>query len=180
MDKKIQKPPKNLKHKLFCYEYIAKKFNATEAAISTGYSKRTSYSIGQRLLKNEDVKKYIEYLVEKKTKTLEVTAETVLEELAKCGFSNLVDILSSIGFDFGRLKDLEKLDVNQQASIQEITEIELPNGTIRRKIKLAPKIPALKLLGDHLQIFEEDKDKQIKYLIEIVNADKYKQTKNRK
>ena len=42
-------------HQLFVDAYLACGFNATRAAIRAGYSKKTAYSQGPRLLKNVDV-----------------------------------------------------------------------------------------------------------------------------
>ena len=53
----------NERQRRFCESY-AKNPNATAAAIEAGYSKRTAYSIGQRLLKNVEVSKYLEELQE--------------------------------------------------------------------------------------------------------------------
>ena len=47
------------KQRLFADEYI-KSGNATEAALKAGYSKRTSYSIGNENLKKPEIKKYID------------------------------------------------------------------------------------------------------------------------
>lgn len=41
------------------------KGNATEAALKAGYSKKTAYSIGQRLLKGVEIKQAIQNRVEK-------------------------------------------------------------------------------------------------------------------
>lgn len=49
------------KQKRFCEEYIVD-CNATQAAIRAGYSEKTAYSIGQRLLKKVEVQDYIEEL----------------------------------------------------------------------------------------------------------------------
>ena len=46
------------RQELFIQEYI-KTGNATHSAITAGYSKKTAYSIGQRLLKNVDIKEAI-------------------------------------------------------------------------------------------------------------------------
>ncbi len=46
---------KNKRHEKFCHEYI-KDMNATQAAIRTGYSKKTANRIGSRLLSNVDIK----------------------------------------------------------------------------------------------------------------------------
>jgi len=43
---------------IFVSEYL-KSGNATEAAINAGYSKKTAYSIGQRLLKNVEINQKI-------------------------------------------------------------------------------------------------------------------------
>ena len=48
----------NYKQKKFVAEYL-KEPNATQAAINAGYSKKTSYSQGQRLLKNQKVSSLI-------------------------------------------------------------------------------------------------------------------------
>lgn len=47
------------KQKRFCDEYLIDT-NATQAAIRAGYSEKTAYSIGQRLLKDVEVAAYIE------------------------------------------------------------------------------------------------------------------------
>ena len=49
------------RQKKFCELYAANP-NATEAATAAGYSAATAYSIGQRLLKNVEIKKYIDEL----------------------------------------------------------------------------------------------------------------------
>ena len=46
------------KQQAFIHEYLAC-LNATQAAIRAGYSPKTAYSIGQRLLKNVEVSKAI-------------------------------------------------------------------------------------------------------------------------
>ena len=49
----------NIKQKKFADEYLVCS-NATESAIKAGYSEKTAYSIGQRLLKKVEVKSYID------------------------------------------------------------------------------------------------------------------------
>lgn len=54
----------NDKQKRFC-EFFAASGNATDAAKKAGYSERTAYSQGNRLLKNVECSKYIRELQEK-------------------------------------------------------------------------------------------------------------------
>lgn len=51
----------NVRQEKFCLEY-AKCGNATEAAKKAGYAEKTSYSIGQRLLKKVEVKNRLQEL----------------------------------------------------------------------------------------------------------------------
>lgn len=68
------------KQKRFCEEYLVD-CNATQAAIRTGYSKKTARAVGQRLLTNVDIKKYIdEQLKQIKTEKI-ADAQEVLEYL---------------------------------------------------------------------------------------------------
>jgi len=46
------------KQKRFCEEYVID-LNATQAAVRAGYSKKTAYSHGQRMLKNVEIENYI-------------------------------------------------------------------------------------------------------------------------
>ena len=46
------------KQKRFCEEYLID-LNATQAATRAGYSAKTAYSMGQRMLKKVEVQEYI-------------------------------------------------------------------------------------------------------------------------
>lgn len=51
----------SLKQQKFC-EYYVELGNATEAAKRAGYSEKTAYSQGQRMLKNVETQKFINEL----------------------------------------------------------------------------------------------------------------------
>lgn len=68
----------NERQKHFADEYIISK-NATQSAIVAGYSEKTAYSIGQRLLKNVEISEYIQ----KRTQELfDERSMTIAEALA--------------------------------------------------------------------------------------------------
>lgn len=70
----IKLKPKEL---IFAEEWI-KTTNATQSAIKAGYSERTAYSAGSRLLKKVDVKQYIEErLAEMKENSIADTDEVM-------------------------------------------------------------------------------------------------------
>lgn len=70
----------NQKQKRFCEEYV-RLGNATQSAIEAGYSKKTAYSQGQRLLKNVEVQNYIAELNEDLKKDSIAGADEVLQFL---------------------------------------------------------------------------------------------------
>lgn len=64
----------------FVEEYLVD-LNATQAAIRAGYSEKTAYSIGQRLLKDVEVAAAIAKAQAARSEKTEITAERVLQEL---------------------------------------------------------------------------------------------------
>lgn len=68
------------KQMLFFKEYIVDS-NATQAAIRAGYSKKTAYSQGQRLLKNVEGQKYMRELMAEREATLIADQNEVLKYL---------------------------------------------------------------------------------------------------
>lgn len=70
----------NQKQKRFCEEYVHLG-NATQSAIEAGYSKKTAYSQGQRLLKNVEAQNYIAELNEELKKDSIAGADEVLQFL---------------------------------------------------------------------------------------------------
>lgn len=68
------------KQKRFADEYLID-LNATQAAIRAGYSKKTAYSQGERLLKNVEVEKYIQESMKQLASEKVATAEEVIQYL---------------------------------------------------------------------------------------------------
>lgn len=66
--------------------------NATQAAIRAGYSEKTAYSQGQRLLKNVEVAEAIERGQSKTGQRLEITKDRIVEELAKMAFASCSEL----------------------------------------------------------------------------------------
>ncbi len=70
----------NPRQTLFTKEY-AVDHNATQAAIRAGYSQKTAYSQGQRLLKHVEIRKAITRLDTETSNRLQLTHQLVLEGL---------------------------------------------------------------------------------------------------
>lgn len=94
----------NIKQKLFVESYLCT-FNATQSAIEAGYSKKTAYSIGQRLLKNVEIKSEIDKRVSEKI----MSADEVmlrLSDIARASHMPFVRITSD-GFVYFNFADPE-------------------------------------------------------------------------
>lgn len=70
----------NEKQKRFADEYLVD-CNATQAAIRAGYSKKTAYSQGDRLLKNVEVQEYISERMKQLASETVATADEVIHYL---------------------------------------------------------------------------------------------------
>lgn len=68
------------KQETFIREYLID-FNSTQAAIRAGYSPKTAYSIGQRLLKNVEVSQAISQAMAEREQRTEITSDFVLTHL---------------------------------------------------------------------------------------------------
>jgi phage terminase small subunit len=148
------------KQRLFVAEYLVD-LNATQAAIRAGYSEKTARQQGQRLLTNVDIRRAIEEAEAERLERLGVRAERVLEELARLGFSNMLDYLN-ISRDGEPYVDLSEMTREQAAAVQEVIVEDFLDGRgedareVRRvKFKLADKKAPLELLGKHLKLFTE-------------------------
>lgn len=65
------------KQKEFVRQYLVD-LNATQAAVRAGYSERTAYSVGQRLLKNVEIQRAVAAAQAKRARRVEIKAEDVL------------------------------------------------------------------------------------------------------
>lgn len=162
-------PLKNSKRERFCQEYLID-LNATQAAIRAGYSKRTAGSQGHDLLKNHEVEARISELKDVRAEKTQVTAERVIEELAKIGFSSMrrfvtVDVDGQPRIDLAATPedDLDALSEVQTETVLETTgkgENAKTEHVRKTKIKLHDKLGALRELAEHTGVFDKSNEKK--------------------
>jgi phage terminase small subunit len=125
---------------LFIAEYL-KDFNATQAAIRAGYSKRSAKQEGSRLLTNDDVQRIVKGKIAAQLAEVEASPERILLELARLAFAN------------PGIKPVEEWTEAEQASIIGVEYLlknaEAGDGKIDRvlKIKREGKTKPLELLA---------------------------------
>ena len=151
---------KNSRHEIFTREYV-KDLNGTRAAIAAGYGEKGAHVRASQLLRNRKVQGLLAKLTKKHADKLDLSAEKVLSELSRMGFSNFLDYVN-ITEEGDAFVDLSGLTQEQAAAIQEVTVNEYVEGkgkharkVKRTKLKLVDKIRSLELLGKHLKLFTE-------------------------
>jgi phage terminase small subunit len=146
------------RQELFVAEYLID-LNATRAAKRAGYSHAGAEVAGSKLLRNPKVSAAITEKHEQRLEKLEISADTVLQELAKLAFLDPGDFFE----DDGSLKRIKDLDDNTRKAIAGLEVIELFEGTgeqkhaygLLKKLKLADKGVNLERLGKHLKLFTD-------------------------
>lgn len=121
------------KQKRFCEEYLVD-CNATQAAIRTGYSEKTARAIGQRLLTNVDIKKYIEQQLQKLKNEKIADAQEVLEYLTSVmrgEQKEQVALLTGEG-----VQDLVQKDVSAKDRLKAAELIGKRYGLFTEKVEL--------------------------------------------
>jgi len=134
-------------------------------------SRKVAEAAVSRLLSKVKVKARLEYKRGLLAKKCDITAERVVNELAKIGFADLKDYLDK----GNEIADLTKLDRRFTAAVESIqSDIRHDSGksdgyTEKVKIKLHSKLQALDQLGRHLGLFEKDKPAETNITINILN-----------
>lgn len=97
----------NKKQQLFICEYI-RTFNATRAAIAAGYSEKTAYSQGARLLKNAEILKAVNAFLDENAMS---AAEVVfhLTEIARGDFNEIADSAGFLDMEQARRNNKTRL-----------------------------------------------------------------------
>ena len=146
--------PLNDRQARFVAEYLVD-LNATQAAIRSGYSARSAYSTGERMLRNAEVAAAIAEAQAARSRRTEVTADRVVLELARVAFGDPRRVMSW-GPGGVKLRPSAELADEEAAIVAEVGETTTKEGG-SLKLKTVDKLGALRLLGQHLGMFGEGK-----------------------
>lgn len=140
----------------FCHEYVID-LNATKAAIRAGYSAKTAFVQGPRLLDVVSVHSLISKLRDEQKARLKMSSDEVLEEIAKLARSNVKRVFG----EGGKILSPHEMDDDVAAAVEsfearlEFADDGAPPEEIR-KIKMHSKLGALKILAQHHGIIGAD------------------------
>lgn len=146
------------RRKAFALEYIID-LNGAQAAIRAGYSPRTAKSQAHRLLTKDDVQAWIQEGFAARSKRTEITADRVVQEMAKIGFASMRQFISidADGQPQINLTDTEAdaLDALSEVSTETVLEGEDGTRVRKTKIKLHDKLRALQALAEHTGVYDK-------------------------
>ena len=146
------------KQNRFIAEYLVD-LNATQAAIRAGYSPKTANEQGARLLANASIAQSVAEKTQNRMARLEISADRVLQELAKLAFYDPASLLESDG----SMKQIKDIDDHSRMAVAGLEVTELFEGTgdqkhaygLCKKIKLADKGQNLERLGRYFKLFTD-------------------------
>ncbi|OHW62180.1 terminase small subunit [Andreesenia angusta] len=126
----------NEKQRTFITEYLKDK-NATQAAIRAGYSEKTAYSQGQRLLKKVEIKSAIDNL---------------LEEIRESNIAEAKEIEEFLSL-------MMRGEIQEDAVVVEsLGDFESKARIIKKQASAKDRIKAAELLGKRYGIFTDKLD----------------------
>ena len=131
----------------FCVEYLID-LNATQAAIRAGYSDKTAYSMGQRLLKNVEIQSRIKKMRDDYYDKTIMSAKEVEYLLSKAGRDELkeeVVVVEGVGDGFSESK------------------------IIKKRLSAKDRIKALELMGKRHHLFEDQDSKNGVEEVQIID-----------
>ncbi|MBP3410466.1 MAG: terminase small subunit [Clostridia bacterium] len=136
----------------FADEYFVD-YDAKNAAVRAGYSEKTARNAAAWIKADDPKKPRLRALIDQKAAELSrrtgVTAERVIEELAKIAFANVEDIADP---ETGKmLEGVERVDASAVAGIR----VKSGEDWVEYEVKMHDKIKALDLLGKHLGLYKE-------------------------
>ncbi|MBB6716355.1 terminase small subunit [Clostridium gasigenes] len=161
------------KQKIFTNEYLVD-LNATRAykvAYKSCKKDETAAANGNRLLRNDKVREYLDIRLKKREERTEITQDKVIKELASIAFANGSDFakvveksyMKPIKNDAGEvigeeevfyktveLVKTEELDEGKKKAIAGIKQ-----GKFGIEVQSCDKVKALELLGKHLGMFTD-------------------------
>lgn len=153
----------------FVEAYIANGGNATQAAVTAGFSGKTAGSQGQRLLKDVEVARLIADRAKTLAKKYELTAELVTRSIVQ----DLTFDPARLYNEDGSLKAITELDedVRMALTAVEFEQIGSPEAPVFvRKFKWATKQGAREQAMKHLGMFEVDNRQKSEGLAALLEA----------
>lgn len=140
----------------FVEEYLLD-LNATQAAIRAGYSAKTAYAQGERLLRHVEVSALVRERQAARSERTTINADWVLSRLAEEAVADMADLYN----EDGKLKAVHEWPLIWRqglvAGVETVREGVGDDTSFVDKVKISDRIKRLELIGKHVgvQAFKE-------------------------
>lgn len=141
------------KKRVFCEEYIID-INGARAARDAGYPAKTANVRAAQLITEPEVQLYLNKLITARSERTQISADRVLQELARVGFVDPRNIMNMDENGNVSFKSTEEMSTDDAACIKEISQTVTDAGG-STSIKLYDKLSALEKIGKHLKLFTD-------------------------
>lgn len=149
------------KQQAFVREYLVD-LCGTKAAIRAGYAERSAKKIAHELLQKPEIQEQLQVAMAARARRVDVTADRVLQELARVAFFDPRRLLRPDGTPI----PVNELDDETAAALTGMDVLEEYEGTGRdrvfvgytKKVKVADKVAALGLAMRHLGMLKDRVD----------------------
>jgi phage terminase small subunit len=131
----------------FVQEYLVD-LNGTQAAIRAGYAPKSAYVTASKLLKKPEVKASLGAAMAERSKRTEVTADRVIQEIARLAF---VDVSKAYDANTGELLRPHEMPENVRAAFSGLDFSKSGD----RVGKFVGKERALEMLAKHLGLLRD-------------------------
>lgn len=166
----IKLTPKQI---VFCEEWIYD-FNGSRSARVAGYAEHMAKVVGARLITNDNIKLYVDYLQRNLSQTSGISREKILNEYKRIGFSTVKNIYSS----WLTLNEYEDLNDDQLAGIKSVENVmkkivdedgnenyvTMVRITMHDKIKGLERVERMLGYDSPVQKVKTDKEEKIKVM----------------
>lgn len=120
------------KKRAFCEEYILD-FNGTQACIRAGYSANTAYAKANALLKEQEVKDYLNQLLRERRSSLGITTAEIVSGLKQIAMlaerdSDKIKAFELLGKYLGIWTDKKEIKVSATMDYKELSDEELDDA----------------------------------------------------
>lgn len=136
----------------FVDEYMID-FDAKNAAIRAGYSPKTAKDayawVDAEHPKKPAVREEIERRMARASRRTGITADRILEELARIAFADITDVVDADG------KLMDEIDRADSAAIMSV-RVKSGDDFTEREVRMCDKTRALELLGKRFGMFREN------------------------
>lgn len=171
----------NQRQQRFVAEYLVCR-NATDAATRAGYSAKTAYSMGSRLLKHVEIQTAMQNAITKLEIKAAITQARVLNEVALLAFSDVTHYQVD---DFGNLSPAEGAPegvMRAVSSIKRKTILDGKGAVVGREVefRLWDKPGIVKLAGRHVGLFPNKDHEAMKAAARELLEEKIEEARRRR